>query len=230
MKRKGIIVASQLRSSDKLKIIDDGMDETLFRLWFSGRSFTDLQRTFAGTPKEFSLPTIYRHAKQKRWKKRRDKILKEIRGRFDTVIENFQFERISMAQDIITLLKDELNNYIKLLQDPNVSANDKKRARPGWMPSSSRDIDSLFRLHEFLISGGVDKSVVGVPIELGVNISDNIASKLLDQLAEDSTKKLIDSTTIEAQFEEVIEDNKEDGTKYPVKQDGSIVTEPTTED
>lgn len=179
-------------------LIDEKFNEYLFRLWYCGKTWSELVRMFEGTEKAFTLMTLRRAVKKYKWYERREKLGQELQKDGDKMILNFTRKRREILNHTIMLLGDELDAH---LQDPE------NNPKPSWFPKKTSDLDIIFRLTEFMNNGGADKSQIDLKnsIDVDLKISDKAASKILKYLSENSTKKLLDPDAIEAEFEEIID-------------------------
>jgi len=175
--------------------IDFEFAESLFQLWMKGKTPQDLVDMFAGTDRSFSIGTLQKILTKYKWIERRDKIVNAIVEKNNQEMQLFSEKRLTMANSIIALMEDELNNYLK---DPE------HNVKPKFFPKNTKDLDTLFRLFEFIKNGGVDKKQIDVGLnDFGLDIEDNVATTLLDMLSKISTKQ-IKGEVIDAEFFEEI--------------------------
>lgn len=181
-------------------IIDEKFNEHLFRLWYCGKPLTDIVRMFQGTQKEFSLSSLRRTMEKFGWEKRRIAISKRIEEESNDTIVAFTKKRLEILNNTITILGDQMDDYLK---DPE------NNRIPEWIPKTTKEVDTVFRLQEFMNNGGADKTQVDIKNSIGVelDIPDEAAAKILKLLAEGATKKLTDPDIIEAEIEEFIADS-----------------------
>lgn len=210
-------------------IIDDRFNEILFRLWMSGKTTQELFNIYRGSPNEFSLDTLRRSMRRNKWKERREEIVTKIREQTDEDVQLYTTQKLRMLHQIIALTDETIEREYKEFVKNPIPKN-----RPSWLPSNIKDIDSLFRLHEFLASGGVDKHLFGIKGQLDIgesSISDNTAVSILKLLSEATTQQLIDQSKnnraalIPAEFTEIKEESVEETTVNKDLDDGDEVAD-----
>lgn len=179
-------------------IIDERFNEYLFRLWYCGKSYDELVKMFEGTPKEFCRMTLRRAIDRYKWHERRKRLGEKLEKEGDKLIVTFTKKRREILNHMIMIMGDEMDSY---LQDPET------REKPSWYPKKTSDLDTIFRLTEFMNNGGADRSQLDLKnsVDVDLKISDKTASKILHYLSENSTKKLLDPNAIDAEFEEIID-------------------------
>ena len=172
--------------------IDFEFGELLFKLWVSGKSFASIQQMFLGTPKEFSYLSIINHAQRENWEARKKEMMDKVRQNNLEQLEFLYTEKLRALNEVIILTTERIKiEYQEYLKNPLL--------KPSWMPSTMKELDILFRLHDFVASGGVEKHALGFG-KLGNNTGDNgslddsSAHQILKILATNSTQKLIDQT------------------------------------
>lgn len=191
-----------------VRAIDPILNETLFKLWLSGKSLMEIHRLYEGTPKEFSLRCLYRTVVYYKWRERKELLLAAIREKTNEDIEIFLARKIDIVNETITLSHEEMIREYKLY----VSKNYDQRYRPGWLIGSAKDMEILFKLHDFLVSGGTNKHSVDVNsnINVGMEMSDEVAAKMLKLLSDEATKKAIQGSGGVVEAEIIEEEESED--------------------
>ncbi len=185
--------------------IDARLNEILFKLWMMGKSLEELVGLYEGTAEEFSMSSLYRSMLQYAWKERREKILSKVREGIDEEIELFTSEKIKTLHVIMSLTSDIVQRgYQDYLKNPS--------KHPDWVPSSMKDIDILYKLHDFVVSGGVEKNAISIKRAdqlLSTPLPDGVARQMLQLLSEASTQDLVRkaSGVIDAEFSEAKKDD-----------------------
>lgn len=180
--------------------IDFEFAESLFQLWMKGKTTQELVDMFENTNRSFSLSVINKVLMKYKWTERRDKIVNEIAEKNNEEIKLFTEKRLGIVNTLISLMGDELNDYLK---DP------KHNPKPRYYPKNSKDMDTLFRLFEFIKNGGVDKKQIDLGLnDFGMDIDENVAISLLDIISKVSTKQ-VKGEVIDAEFfDELISDEE----------------------
>ena len=207
-RRKDTKEAYSRRGGPKPKITDQ-LEMVLFKLWMAGKTLTELSEMYRDTEFAFSVTALSLAKRKYDWDGRREKLLQRIREKNEEEIDIFNSEKLNILHLIITLSKQtierEYRRYCKNPQDPN--------NRPSWLPTTIKDLDILFRAHEFIASGGVNKIAGGSLKDLtGDELPDSAAQQLLSLLSEAATKQLAKQTgdVIDAEFNEMIEEEVKD--------------------
>lgn len=203
--------------------IDFEFAESLFQLWMKGKTPQDLVDMFANTDRSFSIGTLSKTLNKYKWIDRRDKIINQIAEKNNQEIVLFTEKRLSMVNSLIALMEDELNNYIK---DPN------HNPKPNFFPKNSKDMDTLFRLFEFIKNGGVDKKQIDLGLtDFGLDIDDSTAINILDVISKVVTKQAKGEVIDADFFEELVSDEEsikflnESTTKQPEPAEFSVATD-----
>ncbi len=183
------------------------LNEILFKMWMAGKSPSELIEIYEGTGDEFTQSSLHRAMIQYSWKERREAILAKVREGVDEEIELFTSKKLKTIHHIMSITSDQIQReYQNFLKNP-----DDPYKRPSWLPSTMKDLDLLYRLHDFIVSGGVEKHAIGLKNAdkaMAEPLPENIATQMLKLLAEASTKEMIakSTNTIEAEFVEASQD------------------------
>lgn len=167
--------------SDASYSIDENFSLQLFHLWMTGKTPNDLINMFRGTEREFSKSSLFRTMNRFGWREKREAILATVRKKNEAAIDYVKSEQIKTMNQIAILafqnFEIEMKNF--LINPDQI---------PSWLPTNIKELETLFKTYQFVISENVDKSEAEEA--LGDDISDEAAAKILKILADESTKKL----------------------------------------
>lgn len=138
------------------------IEDTLFFLWFSGLSPSDIAKQYAGSDTPFSAKDVRLLVTKRGWSKRKQSIVDSLAKDFDDVIKHSKAKKmtaIAMAVDTMSemIIKDvvDFRNDPKLFWDQVYT---KQRPRPFWMAKSVDDLVNLFKLQQYLETGNENDS------------------------------------------------------------------------
>lgn len=190
--------------------------EVLFKYYMMDKSFTQIQDMYRGTEYEFSMMMIQYAAKRFKWKERKERILAKVEKSTNRSIEHFVKDKIDMVNFLMTVTIDEMDkDYRKYILEGG--------KKPAWIPTTVKDIDTLARLQDFVLSGGVNKHAVKTDttnniINTAFIVDDSNALSILKALTDPKElDQQYDENTIEAEIVGISEQITADSLKKPKK-------------
>lgn len=183
--------------TDNLNI---ALGEILFRLWMVGKPDVEIVELCQKDHPYFSKELLNAYKKHFKWEERKKELYEAAKLDTDKEIRIANKQKLSILHLIFNFTAKEIERDFKSYEENPVGP------RPYWAPKTLKDVDTLCRLHDFVISGGVEKKHLDITKNtmIDANISDDVALKVLKILADESTQKFkLPSPSIEADFETI---------------------------
>jgi hypothetical protein len=165
-----------------IKAIPTEIEDTLFFMWFSGMSYSDIAKQYSNTVHIFSASHVGELSKRRSWQKRKQAIIDNLSSDFDDILKHSRAKKMTaIAMAIDTVSEMIIKDVTDFRTDPKMfwdQVYTKQRPKPFWMAKSVDDLVNLFKLQQYLEQGKEE--------EMSATISLNAEqrTKLLGTLSE----------------------------------------------
>jgi len=143
-----------LSTQDSTRVIPLELEDTLFFMYFSGLSYSDIAKQYTNTETPFSGQQLKQFSYKRKWNSRKQEIMNGISKDFDEIFKHSKAKRVSaitMAVDTVSemIIKD----VVDFRENPKnfwEQVKNKIRPKPFWMAKNVDDLVNLFKLQSML--------------------------------------------------------------------------------